>query len=113
MPTTINRADWVNGSNWVLAGTISDDSFGSRTFRLNVKLGSPEFFPDGLLHDAQGDYAVFRITLKDAAGNQRLIAITVRITATAPLLPGPGTAKQPNIIPSDTLLAILDTVVKK
>src|SRR5262249_29835407 len=58
VPTTINRADWNNGATWVLAGTFTDDSFGIRNFRLNFKLGDPKYFPDGLLHDAQGDYIV-------------------------------------------------------
>jgi len=113
VPTTINRADWDNGATWVLSGTITDDSFGSVDFRMNVKLGDPKYFPDGLLHDAQGDYAVFKMTIKDAAGNQSLIAITLRITATAPLQKDLGRKSLPDIIPSDTLIFLLDSDVPK
>ncbi|HKI19537.1 MAG TPA: hypothetical protein VKA15_16750, partial [Isosphaeraceae bacterium] len=107
------RAEWDNGATWVLSGTITDDSFGSVDFRMNVKLGDPKYFPDGLLHDAQGDYAVFKMTIKDAAGNQSLIAITLRITATAPLQKDLGRKSLPDIIPSDTLIFLLDSDVPK
>jgi hypothetical protein len=108
VPLTINRADWDNGANWVISGIVSDDSFGSRGFELNVKLGDPKFFPDGVLHDAQGDYVIFKVIIRDMAGNQTLIAITLRLSATAPLQKDLGRKDLPDIIPSPTLIAILD-----
>jgi hypothetical protein len=110
VPTTLNIADWNSGSTWQFAGTIYDDSVGTMPLRLNAKLGSTTYFPDGLLTDANGTYVVFRLIIADLAGNQTQLAITLRLTANATLLKDLGRKILPEIIPSDTLIFLLDFV---
>src|SRR5262249_47432992 len=110
-PTTLNLADWANGSTWVFAGTINDDSVGSMPLRLSVKLGSTTYFPDGVLTDANGAYVGFKLIIADLAGNQTTLAIPLPLTANAPLPKDLGRKNLPDIIPSDTLIFLIDVVV--
>src|SRR5262249_19312784 len=104
VPTTLNAADWSNGSIWQVRGTIYDDSVGSLLLAKNVKLGDIRYFPEGVLNDANGAYVVFRLIIADYAGNQNSLAITLRLNANATLLKDLGRKNVPDIIPSDTLI---------
>jgi hypothetical protein len=106
MPMTIYRGNWNDGAYWEVWGTITDDSFGTAPFSEVFQLGNPTYFPGGIQTDSQGDYVVFEQTVQDAAGNQTLLTLTLRITDTPPPVAPP--VSPPTYIPSATLIALLD-----
>jgi hypothetical protein len=110
---TINTADFNNNAIWVLQGEITDDSFGQRFFRKNFTLGDTHFFSalfqktgaDGKLHT----YTTFSMTITDFAGNKTVWTHDLEVTDTAPLQKDLGRKYLPDIIPSETLIALIDS----
>jgi hypothetical protein len=129
-PLTVNKADVDNGSTYFLAGNILDDSFGSRDFRINFKLNDTKYIANGIQTDSQGNmYVAVRLVIKDFAGNKAtqvisdpnfktdasvlapeagVVKVILQVTTTAPLLAALGQKNLPPIIPSETLIALLD-----
>jgi hypothetical protein len=109
VPWTINKADFDNNATWVLSGQITDDSFGSKFFRKNFTLGDAHFFSP-ITTNADGSmHSTFSMTITDYAGNKTVWTHDILITLTARLQQNLGQRNLPNIIPSETVIALIDS----
>ena len=110
VPWVINRADFDNNAIWVLEGQITDDSFGQRFFRKNFTLGDSHFF-SAVWHDSKSgkDFTTFTMTISDFAGNKKIWTKDLEVNDTAPLQKDLGRSNLPNITPSETLIALIDS----
>lgn len=105
VPLLINRADYDNGATWVLEGHIDDDSFGSIFFRKNFSLNDKKYFH---LDPANPNHLIFQMPIQDFAGNKTIVTIDLTLSDTAPLQKDLGRKDLPEILPSETLIILLD-----
>ncbi len=111
MPTTINKADIDNGSNFVIEGNVLDDSFGRRHFYLLVKLNDARYI-SALQTRADGSqFVTLSFPVRDFAGNTSTASIDLTVTANATLQKDIGRKNLPTIIPSVTLLSLLSDIL--
>lgn len=107
VPLIINTADFNNHAIWKLEGQVTDDSFGSRFFRKNFTLGDTHFFSAFFQKPDGKSYTTFSMTITDLAGNSKIWKLDLQVSDSAPLQKDLGRTYLPDIIPSDTLIALI------
>jgi hypothetical protein len=107
VPLVINRADFNNGATWVLEGNVVDDSFGKIFFRKDFTLNDSRYFKLDPA-DPTGNTLLFSMIIQDFAGNKTTVVIRLTLTDTAPLQKDLGRKNLPEILPSETLIFLLD-----
>jgi hypothetical protein len=109
-PLVVNRADVDNGSTYYVRGTIHDNSFGSKSFEIAIKLNDPKhvlpvYLPDGKTVDPNHIMLTFQVT--DNAHNTYTVMFELTVSDTAVLLKDIGRKDIPTIAPSQTLIALI------
>ncbi|MFM9966445.1 MAG: G8 domain-containing protein [Planctomycetaceae bacterium] len=107
MPTTINKADLDNGSNFLINAQLLDNSIGSQKFQQTIKLNDPKIV-SALKTKADGtQFVTLTFTIQDLANNKTTIKLDLNVTFTAPLLKDIGRKNDPFFVSSPTLLGLI------
>ena len=107
MPTTINRADLDNGSTFVIAGRILDDSFGALKFHQHISLKDAKHVSALKTRTDGTQYVTVSFKIHDLAGNTAQITFDLNVTLTATLLKDIGRKDDPFFVSSDTLKGLI------